>query len=309
MAGDGISYAIMDNLLILFSAPIFSLQLLIDGILIGAIFVLAAYGLALVWGVMKIINFAQGEFVILGGFIVFSLSRVGLHPFLCIPIAMAALFVIGWILYRIVIVRIVEEDLFISILATFGIAILMQQLMNQLFGADVQTVESGLDTWFLFDGNVTVLQIKVVSFVIALVLGAILALFLKKTRLGQAIRATAQHLRAARILGINTDRVYATTFALNAAICGAAGGLVVMTWVIQPFMGLAYTIRSFMIVIVAGLGNVVGVVLAGLGLGAAENFAGFILGAEFQAAFVFSLLVVILVWRNFRLRLQRRYLK
>jgi branched-chain amino acid transport system permease protein len=299
----------MDNLQILFSAPIFSLQLLIDGVLIGAIFALAAYGMALVWGVMKIINFAQGEFVILGGFIVFSLVKIGLPPFLCVPLAAVALYVVGWLLYHIVIVRIVEKDLFISILATFGIAILMQQLMNQLFGADVQTVESELGTWFLFDNRVTVLQIKVVGFIIALGLGVCLALFMKKTRLGQAIRATAQDARAARILCVNTSKVYATTFALNAAICGAAGGLVVMTWVIHPFMGLAYTLRSFMIVIVAGLGNVAGVIVAGLGLGAAENFAGFILGSEFQAAFVFSLLVIILVWRNFRLRLQRRYLK
>ena len=299
----------MDNLLILVDAPIFSLQLLIDGLLIGAIFALAAYGMALVWGVMKIINFAQGEFVILGGFIVWTFFKLGINPFLCIPLAVAVLFIVGWVLYQIVIVRIVEEDLFISILATFGMAIPMQQLMNQLFGADVQTVDPGLGTWFLFDNAVTVLQIKVVSFFIAVVLGFCLAVFLKKARLGQAIRATAQDDRAARILGVDTSKVYATTFALNAAICGAAGALVVMTWVIQPFMGLAYTIRSFMIVIVAGLGNVAGVIVAGLGLGAAENFAGFILGSEFQAAFVFSLLVIILVWRNFKLRLKRRYLK
>ena len=299
----------MDGFNILLTAPIFSLQLLIDGILIGAVFALAAYGMALVWGVMRIINFAQGEFVILGGFIVYTLTRTGLNPFLCIPVAVVALFILGWLLYHIVIVRIVEQDLFISILATFGIAILMQQLMNQVFGADVQTVESELGTWFLFDDRITVLQIKVVSFLIALVLGACLALFMKRARLGQAIRATAQDARAARILGVDTNKVYATTFALNAAICGAAGALVVMIWVIQPFAGLAYTIRSFMIVIVAGLGNVAGVVFAGLGLGAAENFAGFILGSEFQAAFVFGLLVVILVLRNFKLRLQRRYLK
>ncbi len=299
----------MDNLQILISAPIFSLQLLIDGILIGSIFALAAYGMALVWGVMKIINFAQGEFVILGGFILFSLTRVGFNPFLAIPLAAAALFIVGWVLYHIVIVRIVEKDLFISILATFGIAILLQQLMNQVFGADVQTVDPGLDTWFLFDNAITVLQIKVVSFFIAVALGIILALFMRKTRLGQAIRATAQDARSARILGVDTNRVYATTFAINAAICGAAGALVVMTWVIQPFAGLAYTIRSFMIVIIAGIGNVSAVIFAGLGLGAAENFAGFLLGAEFQAAFIFSLLVVILVWRNFKLRLQRRYLK
>lgn len=299
----------MDGLQILFSAPIFSLQLIIDGILIGAIFALAAYGMALVWGVMKIINFAQGEFVILGGFIVYSLHKAGLNLFLCVPLAVVALYIVGWILYHLIIVRIVEKDLFISILATFGIAILMQQLMNQLFGADVQTVESKLDTWFFFDGNVTVLQIKVVGFFIAIVVGACLTLFMKKARLGQAIRATAQDARAARILGVDTNKVYASTFALNAAICGAAGALVVMTWVIQAFAGLAYTIRSFMIVIVAGIGNVSGVIFAGLGLGAAENIAGFILGAEFQAAFVFSLLVVILVWRNFKLSLKRRYLK
>lgn len=299
----------MDGLQILFSAPIFSLQLIIDGILIGAIFALAAYGMALVWGVMKIINFAQGEFVILGGFIVYSLHKAGLNLFLCVPLAVVALYIVGWILYHLIIVRIVEKDLFISILATFGIAILMQQLMNQLFGADVQTVESKLDTWFFFDGNVTVLQIKVVGFFIAIVVGVCLTLFMKKARLGQAIRATAQDARAARILGVDTNKVYASTFALNAAICGAAGALVVMTWVIQAFAGLAYTIRSFMIVIVAGIGNVSGVIFAGLGLGAAENIAGFILGAEFQAAFVFSLLVVILVWRNFKLSLKRRYLK
>jgi branched-chain amino acid transport system permease protein len=298
----------MEGLQILFAAPIFSVQLLIDGILIGAIFALAAYGMALVWGVMKIINFAQGEFVILGGFMALVFSKAGVSPFFCVPLAALSLYIVGWLLYRTIIFRIVEEDLFISILATFGISILMQQLMNLIFSADVQTLESGLGTWFLFDGNVTVLQIKVVSFVSALVLGACLAVFMKKTRLGQTIRATSQNARAARILGVETDKVYCTTFALNAAICGAAGALVLMTWVIQPFIGLAYTIRSFMIVIVAGIGNVAGVILAGLGLGVAENFAGFILGSEFQTAFVFSLLVVILVWRNFTLRLKRRYL-
>jgi len=299
----------MQGFQILFAAPIFSVQLLIDGILIGAIFALAAYGMALVWGVMKIINFAQGEFVILGGFIAFAFINTGIHPFLGVPLAAVSLYIIGWFLYRLVIVRIVEKDLFISILATFGISIFMQQIMNQIFGADVQTAESGMGTWFLFNNNVTVLQIKVVSFVIALVIGACLALFMKKARLGQAIRATAQNARAARILGIDTDKVYSTTFALNAAICGATGALVLMIWVIQPFMGLAYTIRSFMIVIVAGIGNVAGVIVAGLGLGAVENFAGFILGTEFQAAFVFSLLVVILVWRNFLLKLKRSYLE
>ncbi|MBT4888182.1 MAG: branched-chain amino acid ABC transporter permease, partial [Rhodospirillales bacterium] len=282
----------MENLDLLIIAPVFSMQLLINGILVGAIFALAAYGIALVWGVMNIINIAQGEFVILGGYVTYVVAGYGLHPILSIPVSSAVLFCVGWFVYKLVIVRVVDRDLFISILATFGISILMQQLMNQVFSADVQTVESGLETWFLFDNMVTVTQVKVMAFVIAIVVGATLLIFLKKSRMGQAIRATAQNARAARILGIDTDKVYATTYALNAAICGAAGSLVVMTWVIQPFVGLAYTVRSFMIVIVAGLGNLAGVIAAGVGLGVAENFAGFLLGAEFQTAFVFSLLVV-----------------
>ena len=300
----------LENLTLLYEAPILSVQLLIDGVLIGAIFALAAYGMALVWGVMDIINIAQGEFVMLGGYVTFLLAtHAGVHPLLTVPAAAVALFILGWALYRLVVFRIVDKDMFISILATFGISIVLQQLANELFGADVQTAESGLDTLFFADDMIEVAEIKLVAFVAALVLGAALFLFLKKSRLGQAIRATAQNARAARIMGINTDRVYATTFALNAAICGAAGSLVVMTWLIHPYLGLAYTLRSFMIVIVAGLGNIVAVIFASLGLGAAENFAGFLLGAQYQAAFVFSLLVVILVWRNVRLSRQRKYLK
>lgn len=331
----------MANLEILFAAPILVVQLLADGILIGSIFALAAYGMALVWGVMNVINIAQGEFVILGGYVtllvfwpwelfvgippgttlfglalpsieLFEISKPALHPFLGIPISAAVLFAVGWVIYRVVIFRVVDKDLFISLLATFGIAIMMAQLIDQLFGADIQAIESGetgLETRIFFDGMVTVAEIKVVAFVAVLVLGACLVLFLKRSRLGQAIRATAQNARAARIMGIDTEKVYATTFALNAAICGAAGALVVMTWVIQPFIGLIYTIRSFMIVVAAGLGNLAGVLAAGLGLGAAEQFAGFLLGAEFQIGFVFALLVVILLSRSFVLGRQRRYLK
>src|SRR5438552_1163420 len=298
----------MENLRLLFDAPILSLQLLLDGVLIGAIFALAAYGMALVWGVVGLINVSQGELVMLGGYAAWFLSRSGIHPLFAVPLAAALLFVVGWLLYRAVIFRVVDKDLFTSILATFGLSILIQQLANTLFGADVRTAESGFGTLFLFGGAVTVSRIKLISFAAALLTGAFLMLFLKRSRMGQAIRATAQNARAARVMGVDTDRVYAWTFALNAAICGASGALVAMTWIVHPYLGLPYTVRSFMIVILAGLGNVVGVLVAALGLGVAENFAGFILGAEYQAAFVFGLLVVILVWRRFWLARERRYL-
>ncbi len=299
----------IDNIAILIGAPTLIVQLVVDGILVGAIFVLAAYGMALVWGVMNVINLTQGDFVILGGFVTLYVAEAGISPFLGIPVAAAILFLVGWATYRIVIFRVVTQDLFTSLLATFGLSILFQQLMNQGFGADVQTVQSGLGTWFALDDMLVISQTKVVALGIALGIGLALVVFMKRSRLGQAIRATAQNARAARILGVDTDRVYAMTYALNAAICGAAGALVVMIWSIHPYLGIIYTVRAFTIVVVAGLGNIAGVIVAGLGLGAAENFAGFTLGTEYQAAFVYILLVAILVWRSRRLRRQRKVLR
>jgi branched-chain amino acid transport system permease protein len=160
----------------------------------------------------------------------------------------------------------------------------------------------------MLSGAITVSRIKLVAFGAAILTGLVLVLFLKNARMGQAIRATAQNARAARVMGVDTDRVYARTFAINAAICGASGALVAMTWIVHPYLGLPYTVRSFMIVIIAGLGNVQAVLASAVALGVAENFAGFIFGAEYQAAFIFALLVVILVFRRFWLARQRRYL-
>lgn len=299
----------MGNLDILVQAPIFNIQLILEGILIGAIFALAAYGMALVWGVLKIINVAQGEFVMLGGFVAVYAYESGIHPLYAVPGAAAFLFGVGYLLYRAVIFRIVGRDLFISILATFGLSILLQQLMNLVFGANVRTADADMTTRYLFGSQITIAEIKIVSFVLAFVVAAVLVWFLKSSRLGQAIRATAQDSRAARVLGIDTDRVYAYTFALNAAVCGAAGALVAMAYTVQPYFGLPYTVRSFMIVVIAGIGNLPAVIVAGLGLGVAELYAGFLLGTQFQLAFVFGLLVVVLVWRNQRLARKREYLK
>ncbi|MEX2165502.1 MAG: branched-chain amino acid ABC transporter permease [Methyloceanibacter sp.] len=297
------------NLQILIDAPALSLQLLIDGILVGAVFALAAYGLALVWGVTNVINVAQGEFVMLGGFITVLCADQGLPPLIAVPIAAAVLYVLGWVLFQLVIVHLVGRDMFNSVLATFGIAIVLQQLMAHVFGGADRIVESGLGSWFFRDGLIGIAKVKVVVFVACIALGVTLALFLARSRAGQAIRATAQEPRAASVLGIETRRVYALTFALNAAICGAAGALAAMAYTIHAYGGLAYTIRSFMIVVVAGLGNLAGVIWAALGLGVAENFAGFILGAQYQIAFVFGLLVAVLVFRNWRLRRKRLTLR
>ena len=290
----------IDNLSLLGLAPLLNLQLLIDGLLIGSIFALAAYGLALVWGVMNIKNLAQGDFVIMGGYIAFALSEspFNLHPILSIPIVFVIMFVFGWVLYQTIIRRVIERDLFTSLLATFGLAIVIQQLLNLAYGPDVQTIRSEMAIREFFEGEVTIADIKFVSFILAMIMGLMITMFMKKSRMGRAIRATSQNARAARIMGINTDRVYAFTFSLNAAICGIAGVLISMIWVIQPFFGMTHSIRAFVIVTSAGFGNLIGVILSALGLGAVEQFSGFILGAEFQQATVVGLLVGVLIIRQ-----------
>ncbi|MDP7614926.1 MAG: branched-chain amino acid ABC transporter permease [SAR324 cluster bacterium] len=290
----------IDNLSLLGLAPLLNLQLLIDGLLIGSIFALAAYGLALVWGVMNIKNLAQGDFVIMGGYIAFTLSEspFNLHPILSIPLVFVIMFVFGWVLYQTIIRRVIERDLFTSLLATFGLAIVIQQLINLAYGPDVQTIRSEMAIREFFEGEVTIADIKFVSFILAMIMGLMITMFMKKSRMGRAIRATSQNARAARIMGINTDRVYAFTFSLNAAICGIAGVLISMIWVIQPFFGMTHSIRAFVIVTSAGFGNLIGVILSALGLGAVEQFSGFILGAEFQQATVVGLLVGVLIIRQ-----------
>ncbi|NQU56441.1 MAG: branched-chain amino acid ABC transporter permease [Rhodospirillales bacterium] len=296
----------LDNISLLIQAPLLNVQLLLDGLFIGAIFALAAYGLALVWGVMNVKNLAQGDFVMMGGYIAWFLTTKGIHPFWGLPVAIVLMFAFGWVVYITIIRRIIDKDLFTSLLATFGLALVISQFLNLAFGPEVQIAESNYAINSLFGGMVTVASIKFIALILAAILATLVISFMKLSRMGQAIRATAQDPRAAKVMGIDTERIYAFTFALNAAICGAAGALVAMIWVIQPFFGIGYSIRSFVIVTAAGLGNLPGVIIAGLGLGGAELYAGFIFGAELQQFSVVGLLVAVLVWRQIQQRRHRQ---
>ena len=356
----------LDNLNILIMAPVINLELLINGLLIGGVFALSAYGLALVWGVMNVKNLAQGVFVIAGGYICWWFWGLGVHPILGLVLAAVVMWIItggfhgtrvpGWVMRKIglagiagislavgiavmldehpavfsggamdlamldsfakglilglgfffvlcggifglIIRQVLDRDLFTSLLATFGVAIVMEQMMNILFGSDTQAIDLGYESLRLFDGDISVGVQKVAAFVLACVLAAGVVLFMKRSRMGQAIRATAQNPRAARVMGIDTEKVYAFTFCLNGAICGAAGALIVMIWLIQPFYGIPYSIRAFVIVTAAGLGNLPGVIAAGFGMGVVELFGGFILGAAYQQAIVVGLLLAVLVVR------------
>jgi branched-chain amino acid transport system permease protein len=234
---------------------------------------------------------------------------IGIHPAFGVIVAPIIMYFVGVGLYKLVINKVVDRDLFISILATFGISILTQQLMNFIFGADVVVAQSNFGTTMLFDNSVTLPNSKIFSALVSVIVAIVLVIYMKKSKLGRAIRATAQNSRAAKILGVDTEKVYAATFGINAALCGVAGACIAITFTLHPYVGLPYTIRSFMIVILAGLGNLPGVALSGMGLGVFEEFADYLLGTEFRIGAVFLLLVLILVYRRFKLSRKREYLK
>ncbi len=300
---------IWGNISLLFQFPVVNLNIVIDGVMIGALFALAAYGLALVWGVMNVKNLAQGDFVITGGYVAWWLTGKGLPPLLGVPIAFVVGWGIGWVVYKLVIARVIGRDLFTSLLATFGVAIMMAQILNLLFGSDTQSVQLDYATLEFFDGIVQVPVAKLIGVAMAACLAAAVIYFMKTSRMGQAIRATSQNPRAARVMGIDTDKVYGFTFSLNAAICGAAGAIIVMVWLVQPFYGITYSVRSFVIVTAAGLGNLPGVIAAGLGIGVFEQYGAMIFGIGYQQAIAVLLLLLVLMFRLVQQRRVRQVLK
>ena len=299
-----------DNLQLLFVwAPIINLQVILDGIFLGAVFALSAYGLALVWGVMNVKNLAQGDFVIMGGYLALALSYLDIPLPLTFLIVVSIMFCFGWIVYILVIRRVINQDMFVSLLATFGLSLLLQQVMNLFFGPEVQTIDMKLPVMDSFDGMVTIPYSKVLSLIMASIITVCVVLFMKRSRMGQAIRATAQDPRAARVLGIDTDKVYAFTFAFNAALCGAAGVLVSIIWVIQPFYGITYSVRSFAIVTAAGLGNLPGVISASFGIGLFEKYTGMIMGTAYEVAAPVLILVIVLIIRQINMKRKRQAVK
>ena len=297
----------LDNLQLLFVwAPIINLQVILDGIFVGAVFALSAYGLALVWGVMNIKNLAQGDFVIMGGYLALSLHYIGIPLPLILIIVSSIMFVFGWGIYILIIRRIIDQDMFVSLLATFGLSLLLQQVINLFYGPEVQTIDMKMGSYDAFDYMVSIPYSKVLSLILAGIITICVVLFMKRSRMGQAIRATSQDPRAARVLGIDTDRVYAFTFAFNAALCGAAGVLVSIIWVIQPFYGITYSVRSFAIVTAAGLGNLPGVISAAFGIGLFEKYTGMILGTAYEVAAPVAILLIVLIIRQINMKRNRQ---
>ena len=274
------------------------LQVLVNGLLLGGLYGLMALGMSLIWGVMNIVNVAHGALIMLGAYLAFWMFTLGgWDPFVALPVVIVALFAYGYVLQRFLLNLVVRAQLFLTLLITFGLEVVMINVARMLWSSDLRQVTPAYAGANFAVGGLTIPYVRLWVFLTTAVLSIVFFLLLERTRLGRAIRATSEELRAARLAGIPVAHIYAVTFGLGAALAGAAGGLWGMLFPITPVMGGSLTLKSFVVAVLGGLGTMLGAVVGGLVLGLAESFTATYLGPTYPNAISFGLLVLILIVR------------
>jgi branched-chain amino acid transport system permease protein len=277
-------------------------QTLVFGLFVGGIYGVAAVGLALVFGVLKVLNIAHGELMLLGGYVSFwAFTSLGIDPFASLAIVVPALFVFGLVLDRTVYRHIVrqagEEKIKNSLLVSFGLALVIQNLALWLFSADERAIQVSYAGQSLDLLGVSLPYTRLASLLItfAIVLG--LHLFMHRTDSGKAILATAEDWESAELAGINTQRVYMFTFALGASLAAVAGTLVTVTYGVAPGVGLIWTLKALIVVVLAGTGSILGAFPAGLLLGLVEALSGAFIGPSYRELVGLAIFLLVLVLR------------
>lgn len=273
-------------------------QILINGVFLGGLYAIMALGLALVWGVLNIVNLAHGAFIMLGAYLSWYLyAGLGIDPFLGLPINAVVMFMVGYALQRGLLNLVVRAPMFNTLLITFGLEVVLTYLAQLAFSADFRTINPPYAGNSIALGSLVLPQARLMAFGVAVVLTVAMWAFLLRTKLGRAIRATAQNLVAARLYGVEPRHLYATTFGIGIGLAGAAGGLYGTVSQINPYIGATLTAKCFAISIIGGLDNPLGVLLGGLVLGVIESLAVLYIGATFADVASFSVLVLVLIVR------------
>lgn len=275
-------------------------QLLVLGVLTGAIYAAVGSGFGLVWGVLNIVNLAHGALVITGAYVTWLLfSSYHLDPLLTLPADAVVLFVLGYVLQRVLINRIIRAPLLFTFMLTFGINLIVINILLFLFKSDFRSVTPSYAGAGFELGGLAVPWLRVADLGVALLLAGILGLVLNRSRLGAAIQAVGADRDAAQLVGIDLRHTYAMTFALGAACAGVAGGLIATIQAITPTAGEPYTLQAFVVVILGGLGRVSATVVGGLLFGIIEVFGQSLpfLSSGYADAIAFGVLVLVLLTR------------
>jgi len=270
----------------------------INGILMGGIYTLVASGLTLIYGVLHIINFAHGSMLMVAMFGVFYLvTKLGVDPYLSLIVTMPSMFVMGYVLYKYFIGKLSygkDENI---LLITLGLSIVIENLALMFFSGDSQTISMSYSDKMFEVGPLLIGLPKVISFVAAMVMCALLSIFITRTDTGRAIRAVAKERMGARLVGIDVDKVFAISFGLGMATLGAAASLLMPIFYVSPTTGHVFVMVAFTVVVLGGMGSFLGAVVGGLIVGLTESFGGLYLGESLGQIGISLIFILILLFR------------
>jgi len=271
-------------------------QLLLGGVLVGGLYTVTALGLALMLGVMKILNFAHGEFLILAAYMTFWLSRLmGVDPFITLAVTCPTLFLFGMLCYRVTLSRTVRKGFDQPVVVTFGLMLFLQNVYTLLWTGNTRAVLTSYSTNTFIVGGVTITILRLVVFILSIAAVLIFHIFLSKAYFGKLIRATMQDYEVAELQGVNTSRVYLLAFGIGSALCGFAGTLISLMYAFEPSVGPLYLLKSLTVVVLAGMGSFLPLALTGVIIGIAESFGSFLVGGGFRDAIPFVLFLLTLL--------------
>jgi len=277
------------------------LQAVADGVILGGFYALMAQGLSLIFGIMRVINLAHGELLIFGGYVAWWMHReLGLDLLVALPAIAAIGFGVGWLLSRVLILRVVDRPQLMPLLLTFGLASMLQGVMVWWFTTTPRITQASYSGSVLDVAGIRVSTAQFVMLVLSLVLLGVLTVFLTRTKLGKAMNAAAQNREAARVVGIDIKKIYCAAFGLGVAIVFVAGGLFSVTQAFHPFMGPLMTLKAFVIVVLGGTGRVSGTLSAAMLVGLVEALVSAYvpgIGTGLGAATAFILVVLVLAVR------------
>jgi branched-chain amino acid transport system permease protein len=270
-------------------------QALVNGLLIGGIYALVSIGVTLIFGVVKIVNFAQGEFVMIGMYISYWLAtHLGLDPVVSLFVSMPVLFVTGMVLQKVLIKRVLGLGDMPQIFLTFALSLLLINVALLLFTADYRTIQTSYSDASIQIGGVYIGVARLIAFAVAMLLTGALELFLRLTDLGKAMRAASQNPEVAMLMGINPDHVFSVAVGLSLALAGAAGSLIMPFYSVYPGVGQAFVLMAFVVVVLGTLGSVKGAFIASLMMGIAESLGIQFVGADSGLIVVFAVLLLTL---------------
>ena len=271
---------------------------LIWGVAIGTIYVLLATGLNLIFGVMKLVNFAHGELLMIGAYIGFSVwATFGVNAYIAIFLAMVFVALIGIAVERLVFRKVLGEEKLNEIFVSLGLIYVFDNVAVLLWGEKSKRIISPFEGMSLILGDLRISYDWLIAMVIVVAILIALMFLVKKTKIGLAMRATSQRREASMLMGINVERIYVFTFALGAALAGGAGVLFGIIFPFNPYIGALPTIKAFAIIILGGLGSIPGAIIGGLLYGVAEQSAVIFLGGIWRNAIAFTLLIIVLIFR------------